>query len=436
MQLFDKIEILQARVTELENKLKRDSHNSSKPPASDGYKKIKRTRSMRKRSGKKSGGQKGHPGKTLEMSETPDRVEKLRVKKCACCGCSLKKVKASGHEKRQKIEIPQPVVEVTEYQAEQKDCPECGHRNTAAFPEGITRMVQYGDYLRSIAVYFRNYELIPIERTAEIFKDLFNVPLSEGTVVTASRRCAEALTGFNAWLIERIIQSRVVNFDESGINIGGSLHWVHTAGTSLLTGYFTHKRRGSIALEAIGILPNFTGTAVHDHLPAYFIYPCKHSLCNAHHLRELTFVYEQHSQKWAQDMINCLLEIKNSVENAAINGRLIELSLIKHYEQKYKKILRQGFRTNPPHEVVIAKKRGRPKRTKILNLLIRLRDYQKEVLAFMYDLDVPFDNNRAEQDIRMIKVQQKISGLFRNRQINPTLLIFGQPAMIPPCLTL
>ncbi len=412
-QLLEKIDTLTARVEELEKRLKTDSHNSSKPPSSDGLKKKKRTRSQRKRSGKKSGGQNGHPGNTLKMVGNPDHVIKIKVKACMCCGKSMKSAHRKGYESRQEFEIPAPVVEVTEYQAEITDCPHCGVENRGIFPEGITHKTQYGNYLRAIAVYFRNYQLIPLERSAEIFSDLFNIPLSEGTIVAASIRCREALSGFEEWIIKMIRDSRVVNFDETGVNIGGSLHWIHSAGTPLLTTYFAHKRRGSEAIDAIDILPGFTGRAVHDHWPVYFKYSCNHALCNAHHIRELINVYELKGQTWAQKMIDCLLDIKKSVEKARGKGKLIAPSLMKRYESKYNEILLKGFRKNPLSKGDTIKKRGRPKKTKIQNLLVRLRDYQNETLAFMYDIDVPFDNNLAERDLRMIKVQQKISGLFR-----------------------
>jgi transposase len=412
-EFTSKIEMLTQRVNELEKRLEKDSHNSSKPPSTDGLKKKQRTKSQRKRSGKKSGGQQGHEGKTLEMSATPDHIVKIKVKICNCCGKPIKGAHKKGYEARQKFEIPAPVVEVTEYQAEITDCPHCGAENRAQFPEGITHKTQYGDYLRSIAVYFRNYQLIPLERNAEIFRDLFNVPLSEGTIIAASARCEEALSGFREWLIDKIMKSRVVNFDETGVNICGSLHWIHTAGTPLLTAYLAHKRRGSEAIDAFDILPGFTGRAVHDHLPVYFKYSCDHGLCNAHHIRELTYMFEHEGQKWSQKMIDCLLEIKESVEKAGEKGKLISPYLMRKYENDYQEILRQGFRKNPRKRVDTVKKRGRPKKTNIQNLLFRLRDYQKETLAFMYDLDVPFDNNLAERDLRMIKVQQKISGLFR-----------------------
>jgi transposase len=237
--------------------------------------------------------------------------------------------------------------------------------------------------------------------------------ISEGTIVAASARCGEALSGFSEWVIERIIKSQVANFDETGVNICSSLHWFHTAGTPLLTAYFAHKRRGSEAIDALDILPGFTGRAVHDHLPVYFKYSCRHALCNAHHIRELTYMHEHEGQEWAQKMIDCLLEIKQSVEKAGEKGKLISSSLMRNYEKKYKDILRQGFRKNPLTKENTIKKRGRPGKTKVQNLLVRLRDYQNETLAFLYNLEVPFDNNLAERDLRMIKVQQKISGLFR-----------------------
>ncbi len=286
-EFTDQIKYLTERIHKLEGQLGKNSHNSSKPPSSDGLNRRKRTKSQRKRTGKKSGGQKGHPGKTLEMTANPDHVVELKNNKCSCCGKSIKGVHKKGHEPRQVFEIPAPLVEVTEYRAEIIDCPHCGAENRASFPEGVTQKAQYGDYLRSIAVYFRNYQLIPLERNAEIFSDLFNVPLSEGTIVAASARCAEALHGFSDWVIQRIVESRVVNFDETGANIGGSLHWIHTASTPLLTAYFAHKRRGSEAINAFTILPEFHGKAVHDHLPVYFKYLCGHALCNCTFRRNL-----------------------------------------------------------------------------------------------------------------------------------------------------
>lgn len=406
LQLVDRIEKLEAQV-------KKNSNNSSKPPSSDGLKRKKKTKSQRKKSGKSSGGQKGHEGKNLEMTASPDEIIVLTVDKCDCCGESLVNVKVKDFDKRQESDIPEIKVHTTEYQAEVKDCSNCGTENKADFPEGITHKAQYGNHLRAIAVYFRNYELIPVERSAEIFEDIFGVYLSEGTIVNTTKRCAKLLTGFSDWILNKLIDSNIVHFDETGVNVEGKLHWLHSAGTSSLTSYFVHKKRGSDAFDAMGILPEFKGRAVHDHWQSYFKYDCEHALCNAHHLRELIFVYEHHEQQWAKKMLDFLCEIKENVDIRKSDSLSFEHDEIKKFERKYKRILREGFKANPPPDNDFPGKRGRKFKGKVIRLLERLRDFQKETLAFMYDFNVPFDNNLAERDIRMVKVQQKISGLFR-----------------------
>jgi transposase len=266
-----------------------------------------------------------------------------------------------------------------------------------------------------LAIYLRDYELLPSERTAEIFEDIFSVPLSEGTLYNTTERCADELNGFHDWIIKKLIRSEIVNFDESGLNIGGSLHWLHSASTENLTYYYPHEKRGTEAFDEIGILPNFKGYAVHDHWKSYFNYDCLHILCNGHHLRELTYVYEVEEQRWADKMIKLLCEIKEESEKSAKKGMVLKESWQKMYERKYSYILSEGFLANPPPEEPIVKKRGRKKKGKVLNLLERMKNYRNEILAFMYDTNIPFDNNLAERDIRMIKVQQKISGLFRTK---------------------
>lgn len=416
--VVDLIEKLIARIDYLEKRLGIDSHNSSKPPSTDGMfnKNRKRTRSMRKRSKKKSGGQKGHEGKTLEVSDKPNKRVRIKVEQCSCCGKSLTGTSSKGIDKRQEIEIPEIKPYITEYQSEIKDCPYCGKENRGSFPEGITAKVQYGNYLRSLAIYFRNYELLPSDRTAEIFEDIFSIPLSEGTLYNTTRRCAEKLGEFQNWIIKKLIDSAIVHFDESGINIGGILHWLHSSSTDSLTYYYPHKKRGTEAFDEIGILPNFKGYAVHDHWKSYFNYDCYHILCNEHHLRELTYVFEAENQRWANKMIKLLCEIKEETEKEADKGKLIDEALQKKFESKYNRIICEGLLANPPPvEESAIKKRGRKKKGKVLNLLERMKNYKSEILAFMHDIYIPFDNNLAERDIRMIKLQQKISGLFRSK---------------------
>lgn len=409
------VESLIERIEALEKRFSKDSHNSSKPPSSDGnFKKKKISRSRRRKSGKKNGGQEGHVGKTLEMTTEPDNEIKLEVKECSCCGKLLKSVKVKSYDRRQEVEIEKIKPITTEYQAEMKDCPYCGAENKAEFPKGITNKTQYGNYLRAIAIYFRNYELLPLERSAEIFKDIFSVSLSEGTLVNTTVRCADKLQGFKDWVKTKLIGSEAVHFDETGINIGGKLHWLHSSGTELLTHYFPHKNRGWQAFNAIGILPEFKGTAIHDHWASYFKYECSHALCNAHHIRELTFVHEEEDQMWAKKLIDLLCRIKDRTDTVKAKGKKLQGKLIKEYESEYRKILKEGYKGNPLPEQREANKRGRKKKGKILCLLERLQYYQKETLAFMYNPAIPFDNNLAERDIRMVKVQQKISGLFRS----------------------
>lgn len=414
LQLVDRIDKLESHIEKLESQLKKNSSNSSKPPSSDGLKRKPKTKSRRRKSGKKPGAQKGHKGNNLEMSDSPDKEVVLPVNRCSCCGRSLKNNKPKDYDKKQEFDIPPINIEVTEYQSEIKDCPHCGTENKAPFPEGITHKTQYGNHLRAMSVYFRNYELIPVERSAELFEDIFGVPLSEGTIINVTKKCAGALTGFHEWVLKQLIKSGVVCFDETGVNIGGKLHWLHSAGTPLLTSYYVHQKRGSDAFDAMGILPEFKGRAVHDHWQSYFKYDCDHSLCNAHHIRELTFVHEHYGQPWAKKMIDFLCEVKEDVDKTKIAQISFEAAIIKKYERKYKRILSEGFNINPPPEPDKVKKRGRKYKGKVLRLLERLRDYQNETLAFMYDFNVPFDNNLAERDIRMVKVQQKVSGLFRS----------------------
>ena len=218
--------------------------------------------------------------------------------------------------------------------------------------------------------------------------------------------------GVVGWIRERIQQAPVVHFDETGMRIAGKLNWLHVAGTDGLTYYMGHAKRGSEAMDAVGILPGFAGRAVHDGWKSYFRYTdCNHALCNAHHLRELTFIVEQYGQRWAQRMIEFLLKVKTEREKTEASG--FRPQQIQAYEREYREIVAAGNAANPPPVQTGKKRRGRKKKTDALNLLERLEKYEEATLAFMYDFSVPFDNNLGERDIRMMKVQQKISGTFR-----------------------
>ena len=315
------------------------------------------------------------------------------------------------------FDLPPLQVEVSEHRAERKCCPDCGQLNAAEFPAAVTQPVQYGPRLQAVAAYLRNYGLLPYQRTAELFADLFSIPVSVGTLVTINERCGERLSGINEQLRAALRAQPVVCFDETGMSIGGELHWLHVASTELLTYYQGHAKRGREAFAAIAILPDCGGTAVHDNWQSYFGYSCGHGLCNGHHLRELTFIHEQYGQDWAPALIELLVAIKGAV-GAAVQEQRPQLpkSVRERFVAAYHRIINAGLQANPapPEAPGSPKKRGRKKQSKARNLLLRLASRWRQVLAFMDDFGVPFDNNQAERDLRMMKVQQKISGTFRS----------------------
>lgn len=411
-ELSVRLEASEKRVKQLEEQLARNSRNSSQPPSSDGFDKPS-PKSLREKSTRPSGGQPGHPGQTLALAEKPDHTERHRVERCAGCGRWLAERPPDGIERRQVHDLPPLRLIVSEHQAERKCCP-CGHLNQALFPEGINAPVQYGPGVKAAAVYLKNYQFLPCERTCELLADLFACPMSQGTLANILDQCQERLEEPVRQIKEQIAQAPVVHFDESGSRVEKKLWWLHSASTADATYYEIHPKRGTEAFEAIGILPGFPGRAIHDFWKPYFSYDCAHGLCNAHHLRELTFVHEEHQQPWAKAMSDCLLDIKAAVAQARPSSASLTPEQLRVFETRYQSILEEGYTQNPLSPAPAEKKRGRRKKTKPRNLLERLDHHRQQVLAFMYDFQVPFDNNQAERDIRMMKVQQKISGLFRS----------------------
>ena len=410
--LSEKVTLQEERIKELEARLNKKSGNSSKPPSTDEFIKPKSTR---KKSGKNSGGQKGHKGQTLKMADNPDIRITHPVKSCQGCGSSLEDMPPQSLEKRQVFDIPPLKLEVTEHRAESKICPCCGLKNKASFPQGVELPVQYGDSLKALGIYLNQYQMLPYQRLVEFFRDVFGHHLSEGTLFNANCVAYQSLEKAEAEIIRQLISAPVMHVDETSIRVEGKSQWLHVASSQNLTHYGYHRKRGAKATDEIGILPDFEGTSVHDYWKSYYKYSCRHALCNAHHLRELTGIMELTGQQWPKEMIDLLLEVKTATQERKGTAQL-EPEKIKGFEQRYQQIIHKGYLENPPPEESPQKKRGPKKQSRAVNMLDRLKERRQETLAFMYDFNVPFDNNQAERDLRMAKVKQKISGVFRSGQ--------------------
>ena len=415
-RLEEQVEQLTLRVQQLEDQVAKDSRNSSKPPSSDGLSKPK-TRSLRRSEGRKPGGQKGHPGHTLEMKTHPDQIERHELSHCPHCATNLSAVPADAPVRRQVYDVPPARIEVTEHQAEVKQCPGCHRRVQAAFPEHVTQPVQYGPHLKAQASYLNTYHFIPIARTCELLGDFYGHTPSWSFVAEANQAVEAGCDPALAEIQRQLRQADVVHFDESGLRVAGQLQWLHSASTQMLTFFGLHGKRGQEAMHEIGILPDFTGWALHDHWKSYLTFEqCDHAFCNAHHLRELQFITDQYGQPWADEMAQLLCDIKAEVAAAEHEATSLTTERLAHFEAEYDAIVQRGFKANPPPENPPPNKRGRPKQSPPKNLLDRLDKHRDGVLAFMRDFNIPFDNNRAERDIRMVKVKQKVSGAFRTWQ--------------------
>jgi transposase len=407
-----RLEVSEKRIKHLEERLAKNSRNSGKPPSSDGFDRPA-PKSLREKSKRPTGGQPGHAGSTLSMADKPDRIVIHRVRACARCGGPLAARACESVEKRQVHDLPPRRMIVTEHQAETKLCA-CGCLNRASFPPEVGAPVQYGPGVKAAAVYLKNYQLLPYERACELFDDLFECPISEGTLANILADCNVRLEQTDLAIKAQIAKAPVVNFDESGSRVDKKLWWVHVASTAKAIYYVIHPKRGSQAIDAIDILPGFLGRAIHDFWKPYFGYPCDHGLCNAHHLRELTFVHEEHHQPWAKSMIDCLLDMKAAVDEARPHRSDLTHFQVRTLRRRYQAIIEDGYLQNPLEQSARGNQRGPEKKTKPRNLLERLDRHRSQVQAFLTDFNVPFDNNLAERDVRMIKVQQKISGVFRS----------------------
>jgi len=404
---------LTARVKELADRLATNSRNSSKPPSSDSF--TKQTRSLRQPSGRKTGGQPGHPGTTLQQVAVPDQTLVHAPEQCVACGASLADVVSQPDpERRQVFDLPPLQLEVTEHRVVLKTCTMCGHCNRGTFPAGVACGASYGAGVKSVLTYLNQAHLLPSERSCQIVADVFGPPVSEGTLEAAIDLCTADLTETETCIKQGLARAEVAHFDETGLYVTGQRKWLHSASTLQLTHYACHDHRGATATQAIGILPVFGGRAIHDGFSAYWQYGCAHGLCNAHHLRELIFAHEQMHRTWAGQMKALLGEIKQAVDAAhAQQQTALAPTQIATYEQRYEAIVQAGLEEESHSPPPPTGQRGRKKQSKSKNLLDRLAKYQAETLAFMQDFAVPFDNNLAERDLRMMKVKQKVSGGFR-----------------------
>lgn len=412
IHLHERIDQLEARVKDLESRLNLNSKNSGKPPSTDGY--ARKVRDKRNSDKKKRGGQPGHPGNTLSKTSNPDFIEIHKPEICSICGNSLEDGTFIGVEKRQIFDLPPPPeIKVTEHQSFTIQCAHCGNRNLGEFPDNVVTSVQYGPRIKSYLAYLVHYQLIPYERVTELCSDLFGFSISPGTIVNLTHNLAEKLEVFEDNLLQCLKSEAVIHTDETGVRVEGKTNWLHVTCTPYLTYYSLQRKRGREAIDNIGVLPDYAGISVHDFWNPYLAYSCDHSFCCAHIIRELTRVEEETSQKWSSELIELLLEAKNTKDVYHNMGVPIPEVILTSIKSTYDELIQAGMNDNPP-PMVYPKNRGRVKKSFASNLVERLFTWKGGVLKFIDHRNVPFDNNLAERDIRMMKVKMKISGGFRN----------------------
>src|SRR5579859_690044 len=414
------IDALQERIKTLERQQAKDSHNSSLPPSSDRF--VRAPKSLRKKSGKKAGGQPGHRGHHLRQVETPDEILIHPVLSCEHCQHDLRAQKASLPERRQVMDLPVRRLWVTEHRVEEKQCPQCFHLTRASFPAPVKAPAQYGTSIQTVATYLVEGQSVPYARASQLLHELLGVQLSAGSIASFVSTCHQQLAVVESSLKAALVKTNVIHQDETALRVGTTGWWVHVCSTARLTHYAAHPNRGRNALDAIGIAPQFRGTSVHDGFLSYQGYCFIQALCNVHHLRELTFIEEELKQAWAGAMKELLLEMKAEVEQSkALGQHELDVLVLARLLRRYDSLLAQGYQANPPPPLPRKSEQakrtpGRAKQSPARNLLDRLSGSKWAVLRFLLDFAVPFDNNQAERDLRMIKVQQKVSGCFRTEE--------------------
>ena len=376
----------------------KNSSNSSVPPSKDENR-PKRTQSQRKKSHRKPGGQKGHKGSKLNMVSHPTHIINHSIKTCEHCTAQLPET-FDQYESRQVFDIPVITIEVTEHRAIQIKCEKCGQKNKAPFPKDLTQSAQYGDRIKALTIYLQNYQMLPFARCSELIKDLFGHNLSEGSLSNFQKKCHNSLEDYQQQIKKLLLSATVLHGDETGVKINGNNHWMHVLSNERLSFFGAHKKRGKEAINDIGILQNYSGTLVHDRFSSYFSYKCNHSLCNAHILRDLNYVEEAFDAPWANQIKKLLVRAKNKKDE--------DPNIKSAY---YRRIYKQYVNLIRP---VIKGYDKKFKKTEEQRLAFALEKYKTLFLKFIQQAEIPFDNNQAERDLRMIKVKQKVSGCFRS----------------------
>jgi len=401
---------LQAEVRRLRDAAAQNSRNSSRPPSTDPPEQPQ-PESLRKKSGRKPGGQPGHPGRTLEFSDTPKHIQIHPLLECAC-GEDLSHEPALDFQRRQVFDLPSLELECTEHRAEIKECPCCHRLGVAAFPAQLKAPVQYGKNFRALLAYLYDAQEGASRRIGEMCTEMFGYAISEATLQSARQEQHDALEPFENRLVEILPQEPVLHADETSVPINKVPHWLHVLCTPLLTFFAIHLRRGREAIAAIGIIPRFTGWLMHDFLSSYLGFEnCLHTFCKSHLMRELVFLFEQHQQHWARDLYDLFLEMLECVKDRKARDAPLTEKEFRRWQQGYRSLLKAGRRANPLTPLQNARKR--PKQSKAQNLLDRLEGHDDCILAFLWELNLPFTNNEAERAFRMMKVRLKISGCFR-----------------------
>lgn len=414
-QLEKTIDQLNGRVKELERQTGSTSRNSSKPPSSDGFRKPT---SLRQPGGKK-GAPKGHKGNTLKMSDTPDQVEWHEPVACGLCQSSLADAPIKSYKARQVVDLPSPRLVYTEHRVVTKHCPHCQKIQSAEFPDQVNAPVQYGESWSAWCAYLHTYQHLPLERITDLFEDLTGHRPSEATLLAHLDKLSDRLEPVERIIKEKLAESEVIHADETGMRIESKLNWLHTVCNERWTFYDHHLKRGKAGMDAIGFLPFYEGVVVHDFWKSYFNeeYHFTHALCGVHLLRECQGIIDYDQHPWATEMQALLREAWSATQQAAAVGRPVEPETILSIEIRYDDILKRGRKEwHTPIDPNQLKKRGRPAKSKAENLAERLLQYKADILRFLRHVQIPFDNNQAERDIRMMKVKEKISGSFRTEK--------------------